>query len=123
MELGKVNTTTKSGHESFHVDGNKTDHNLLSFWQWSSSEILGNALRGVLAEYIVSMDIKCPYEIREEWDAYDLITPENIKVEVKRVRKFNPGLARREIVVFHVVGAIMLVVIIRQAPNVLYPLL
>jgi hypothetical protein len=40
-------------------------------------------LRGVLAEYIVSMDIKCPYQVREEWDAYDLITPEKVKVEVK----------------------------------------
>ena len=73
----------KSGNEPLHVDGKNTDHNLLSFWQWANSEILGNTLRGMLAEYIVSIDINCPYETREEWGAYDLITPEDIKVEVK----------------------------------------
>lgn len=81
--LGKIKTAKKSGNEYFHVNGRNTPHNLLSFWQWSSSEILGNALRGILAEYIVSLAIECPYEIREEWDAFDLVTPENIKVEVK----------------------------------------
>lgn len=83
MELGQIETTKKSGNELLHIDGKSTNHNLLSFWQWSYSEILGNALRGVLAEYIVSIDIDCPYETREEWDSYDLITPENVKVEVK----------------------------------------
>ena len=94
MEFEKIETTKKTGNEPFHVDGNKIDHTLLSFWQWSSSEILGNALRGILAEYIVSMDINCPYEIREEWDAYDLITPEGIKVEVKSasyLQSWNQG--------------------------------
>ncbi len=73
----------KSGKEPFHIDGQNLNHDLLSFWQWSSSEILGNALRGVLAEYIVSIDIGCDGQVREEWDAYDLVTPEGIKVEVK----------------------------------------
>jgi hypothetical protein len=73
----------KSGNEPFHINGQQLDHNLLSFWQWSSSNILSNALRGVLAEYIVSIDIGCEQPVREEWDAYDLITPDGIKVEVK----------------------------------------
>lgn len=83
MELGQIKTTKKSGSEPLHLDGKNTSHNLLSFWRWSSSEILGNGLRGVLAEYIVSIDINCPHETREEWDAFDLLTPENVKVEVK----------------------------------------
>ena len=73
----------KSGKEPFHINGKSLNHDLLSFWQWSSSEILGNALRGVLVEYIVSIDIGCEQQVREEWDAYDLITPDGIKVEVK----------------------------------------
>lgn len=72
-----------TGKELFHSNGKKLNFDLLSFWQWSSSEILGNALRGVLAEYIVAKDINCPYEIRKEWDAYDLLTPEGWKIEVK----------------------------------------
>ncbi|UFS61424.1 hypothetical protein LOH54_07085 [Sulfurimonas sp. HSL-3221] len=83
MELGKVKISKMTGKESFHIEGKSLDFDLLSFWQWSSSEILGNALRGVLAEYIVAKDIDCPYEIREEWDAYDLLTPEGWKIEVK----------------------------------------
>ena len=83
MELGTVKTVVKSGNESFHLNGKKLNQNLLSFWQWANSEILSNTLRGVLAEYIVSIDVKCPYEIREEWDAFDLISHENVKIEVK----------------------------------------
>jgi len=83
MELGEVKTVVKSGNEPFHLNGKKINRDLLSFWQWSNSEILGNTLRGVLAEYIVSIDVKCPYEVREEWDAFDLISQENIKIEVK----------------------------------------
>ena len=83
MELGKVETSKMTGAEPFHLDGKNLNFDLLSFWQWSSSEILGNALRGKLAEYIVAKAIECPYEIREEWDAYDLLTPEGWKIEVK----------------------------------------
>jgi len=83
MELGALKTVVKSGNEPFHLNGKIINQNLLSFWQWANSEILGNTLRGVLAEYIVSIDIECPYEIREEWDAFDLISSDNRKIEVK----------------------------------------
>jgi len=83
MTLSKITTTIKSGNEHFHFDGDAIDLTLLSFWQWSSSELLGNALRGVLAEFIVSIDIGCENSVREEWDAYDLISPTGIKIEVK----------------------------------------
>jgi len=83
MELGAVKTVVKSGNEPFHFNGKKVTQNLLSFWQWASSEILSNTLRGVLAEYIVSIDIQCPDEVREEWDAFDLISNDNVKIEVK----------------------------------------
>jgi len=83
MGLGKIEIAKMTGNESFHIEGKNLDFDLLSFWQWSSSEILGNALRGVLAEYIVAKAIDCPYEIRKEWDAYDLLTLEGLKIEVK----------------------------------------
>lgn len=69
--------------EPFHIDNKNLNFDLLSFWKWSSSEILGNALRGYLAEYLVAKAIKCPYEIREKWEAYDLLTPEGWKIEAK----------------------------------------
>jgi len=52
-------------------------------WQWAFSNLASNALRGVLAEYIVACDLGVAGGTRTEWDAYDLKTPEGIKVEVK----------------------------------------
>ena len=73
----------KTGREPFNSNGKELDRTLLDFWRWSSSDILNNALRGVLAEYIVALDLDCEKGIRKEWDAYDLLTPGGVKVEVK----------------------------------------
>lgn len=53
------------------------------FWQWAYSDFLSNALRGVLAEYIVAQATGCTHRFRTEWDAYDLLTDDGIKIEVK----------------------------------------
>ena len=45
--------------------------------------MLGNALRGVLAEFIVSSTIDILDKPREEWDAYDLKTKDGLKIEIK----------------------------------------
>ena len=57
---------------------------LLEFWHWAYSDLRSNAVRGVLAEYLVGcalgVDMSAP---RVEWAAWDLLTPDGIKVEVK----------------------------------------
>jgi len=53
------------------------------FWKWAFSDFMSNALRGVLAEYIVACAIGCTERRRVEWDAYDLVTLDGTKVEVK----------------------------------------
>jgi hypothetical protein len=74
----------KTGSEKFTSQGSDLPANLLDFWQWSSSDLLSNALRGVLTEFIVSMALGISIDKpREEWAAYDLVTNEGIKVEVK----------------------------------------
>jgi len=83
MGLGRHISILKTGNEAFHQDGESSGLNLLSFWQWSSSALLGNALRGVLAEYIVSVDVGCGSAHRVEWDAFDLLSPDGIRIEVK----------------------------------------
>ena len=45
--------------------------------------MLGNALRGVLAEYIVASTIDILDKPREEWDAYDLKSKNGLKIEIK----------------------------------------
>ncbi|KIL48360.1 hypothetical protein [Jeotgalibacillus campisalis] len=73
----------KSGMERFLVKGAETDLNLLEFWQWNQSDLLSNALRGTLAEFIVAKAVNAINRVRIEWDAYDLVTPSGIKIEVK----------------------------------------
>ncbi|HGY54978.1 MAG TPA: hypothetical protein ENK44_04710 [Caldithrix abyssi] len=79
----EIKTTRKSGEEKFHLNGKGLDHDLLSFWQWSASDLIGNAMRGVLAEYIVAMAVDRAWGCRTEWDAFDIKTKEGIKIEVK----------------------------------------
>jgi len=81
--LSAVETIKKTGKESFLLNGEKLPFDVLSFWKWSSSELLGNALRGVLAEFIIASALGITEKPREEWDTYDLITPTGLKIEVK----------------------------------------
>ena len=81
--LSAVQTTQKSGTENFYFKNHKLPIDVLSFWQWSSSELLGNALRGVLAEFIVASTIDVLDKPREEWDIYDLKTANGLKIEIK----------------------------------------
>lgn len=74
----------KSGTSPLRASGCPLGFTLQDFWQWSLSDLVSNASRGVLAEFIVAtalgVDLKVP---RDEWKAYDLLTPEGTKVEVK----------------------------------------
>ena len=44
----------KTGDEYFSVDGISAGFFLNDFWRWSSSDLLNNTMRGVLAEFIVA---------------------------------------------------------------------
>lgn len=57
---------------------------LLDVWQWAYSGPLGNTQRGVIAEYTVGLAVDAIRDrARLDWDAFDLLTPEGITVEVK----------------------------------------
>ena len=71
-----------SGNESFSFNNVTLSRSLLNFWQWSSSDLINNALRGVLAEYIVASALNIDTGVREEWKAYDL-DYKNLRIEVK----------------------------------------
>ncbi|AZZ79865.1 hypothetical protein C5O27_01105 [Gordonia alkanivorans] len=65
--------------------GRQLSATLGDFWSWSASDLLSNSLRGQLAEYIVGFALDClrADESRREWDAFDLVTPNGVRVEVK----------------------------------------
>lgn len=72
-----------SGGEPFHSSGAPLGFEVMAFWQWAHSDLLGNALRGVVAEYLVSRAFGEVKGVREEWDAHDLVLEDGIRVEVK----------------------------------------
>jgi hypothetical protein len=84
MQLDRIQVTLKTGNEHLAYNGKSLDFSLMDFWRWSVSDILSNATRGRLAEFIVATatnidTTKC----REEWNAFDLETPGGIKLEIK----------------------------------------
>ena len=82
--LERLSVTRKSGRERFRNRDRVLDFDLLSFWQWSASDLVSNATRGVVAEYLVAHALGIrETEVRDEWAAYDLLTADGIKVEVK----------------------------------------
>lgn len=73
----------KIGKEPFLLKGNEINLELLDFWRWNQSDLLSNALRGKIAEFIVAKAVNAINEVRIEWDMYDLVTEYGIKIEVK----------------------------------------
>jgi hypothetical protein len=83
-ELERPWICRKSGQERFRDGSKELDFDVLSFWQWSASDLLSNATRGIVAEYLVARALDAdPDGVRDEWAAYDLRTRAGVKVEVK----------------------------------------
>jgi hypothetical protein len=84
MNLNKLQATIKSGREHLTLDDKQLSFTLLDFWRWSVSDILSNATRGRFAEFIVAAAMNMDQTLlRDEWSAYDLESPDGIKIEVK----------------------------------------
>lgn len=84
MILPSIRTTVKSGAEDLTNNGVHTNFKILDFWKWSMSNLLSNATRGIFSEYIVATAMGIDIDsVRDEWDAYDLVTKEGVKIEVK----------------------------------------
>jgi len=83
-KLNKIEPIIKTGEETLFFNGNNLPYSVFDFWKWSVSDLLSNATRGRLAEFIVAtathIDLNIP---RDEWGAYDLLTPDKIKLEIK----------------------------------------
>ncbi|MUL34818.1 hypothetical protein [Gloeocapsopsis dulcis] len=82
-EYGLRQVLRKSGKDLFQEDGAPVGIKLLNFWQWSSSDLLSNTLRGRLAEFLVASALGVASGTRVEWDAIDVVSPSGVKVEVK----------------------------------------
>ncbi len=75
-----------SGEEKIISQNGKQISTLKEFWSWAYSDILGNAERGAIAEFIVACALNLTDRPRITWDKYDLLLKENgneIAIEVK----------------------------------------
>ena len=55
--LDPIQVEPMKGVERFLQAGRDTPFDLAGFWKWSASDLLSNAQRGILAEYIVACDL------------------------------------------------------------------
>lgn len=78
-----LQTSRKSGDENFSLRGEPLDLQLSTFWQWSSSDLVSNAMRGVLAEFLVASALGLADGVRNQWDAFDLLLADGTRIEVK----------------------------------------
>ena len=71
-----------SGNEAI-IDGDNKVSDVLAFWQWAYSELVGNTERGALAEYLIACALGIENEPRISWNRYDLVSSEGVTIEVK----------------------------------------
>ena len=77
-----------SSDKIFHFDGNEAKlgtgkRTISDFWKWGYSDLIQNINRGILAEYIVAWALNLDKEPRNPWEAFDLITEDGKRIEVK----------------------------------------
>jgi hypothetical protein len=83
-ESGEDQRDPEDRAEPFTAAGRPVGPAVADFWHWSRSDLLDNTERGVLAEFIVAIALGIPADgMREGWAAWDLTTPDGVRVEVK----------------------------------------
>jgi len=83
--LGRIEIRRKRGDEKLKSGAQDLGCSVPDFWKWSASDLVSNATRGRLAEFIVAKALGMPVNttVRDEWAEYDLAGPGGVKVEVK----------------------------------------
>lgn len=82
-QLAEQRAEIKSGYEKFFGQSSYLNIDVLDFWKWSSSNLLINTNRGVLAEFLVASSLNLIKEPRFVWGNYDLIMTSEVTIEVK----------------------------------------
>ncbi len=73
----------KEGGEAFREQNGTIELTVLDFWQWANSNLLDNAARGILVEFLVAHALERIDLPRREWGAFDVKTESGLKIEVK----------------------------------------
>ncbi len=82
-DLGPVLPKMREPTDRFYVESGFQGATLGDYWRWSSSSVLDNIERGIVAEFLVANALGLTDEPRVEWGSYDLKMPNGTKIEVK----------------------------------------
>ena len=82
-DLGRVRQRLRKPTDEFNVENGCPRATLGDYWRWSSSSVLDNTERGILAEFLVANALGLTDKPRVEWGSYDLKTTTGTKIEVK----------------------------------------
>jgi hypothetical protein len=58
-------------------------HTVLDFWRWALGDLRVNATRNLLTQFLVARAVGDARRKDDGWGAYDVETPEGLKIEVK----------------------------------------
>jgi hypothetical protein len=81
--LDSIEQTPKTGQEQFRSGADPLGFQLLDFWRWSGSDLVGNTARGILAEYLVARALGSNQPTRDEWLPFDVLSAGGVRVQVK----------------------------------------
>ena len=81
--LGPILPRLREPTDEFRVRDGSRGATLGDYWQWSSSSVLDNTERGIVAEFLVANALGLTQEPRVEWGSHDLETSSGIRIEVK----------------------------------------
>ena len=82
-DLDAIPPRRLTGSEPFHDGERPLGLSLVDYWRWGASDLVSNTTRGIVAEFLVASAIGIEGGVREEWSAYDLQSPDGIRIEVK----------------------------------------
>jgi len=84
VDLPRLSVLPKTGDEPLHLNGRPLGPRLVDFWRWSASDLVSNVARGVFAEFLVAHALGIDTSgVRDGWAAFDLVTADGIRIEVK----------------------------------------
>jgi len=82
-EYPAIDATPLEHSERFKFNNESLEISIVDFWKWNQSDLIENRNRGILAEFIVKSALNIDTITRLEWDAYDLESADNCKIEIK----------------------------------------
>jgi hypothetical protein len=95
LGLPKIKVDRLSADAPFISNGNPIGVTVGDFWSWSSSDLLNNTIRGVLAEFLVAHALGTTVNVCSLWKSFDIKTAGGTQIEVKSASRWQSWYQKR----------------------------